>query len=286
VTAVNLRLIRDDGAVVYLNGTEVYRNNMPSGPINSSTFASTTIGGEDEDTWYSASINPALLVSGSNVIAVEIHQSVPDSSDIGFNFELKATISTDVTPPPSTNLPAPWSDADVGATGGAGSASLSGSTYTVTGAGADIWGKSDALHYAYQELDGDGSMIVRVASMEKRDLLAKAGIDFRTSLDPSATHAGLFVTPANGIKFIRRTSAGAASISTTSAISGPATPIWLKLSRSGGTISASRSSDGITWTLIGTQDLAIGQSIFVGLAVSSHQAGSPINAMFDNVTIG
>jgi regulation of enolase protein 1 (concanavalin A-like superfamily) len=155
----------------------------------------------------------------------------------------------------------------------------------VNGAGADIWGKADTLHYAYQQLNGDGSIVARVDSMNTKDLLAKAGIDLRTSLDPSATHAGLFVTPGNGIKFIRRTSAGAASISTTSAISGSAMPIWLKLSRSGGTISAFRSSDGITWTLIGTQDLSLGQSVFVGLAVSSHQAGSPINAMFVSVSL-
>ena len=85
---------RDDGAVVYLNGTEVYRNNMPAGTIASSTLASTTVGDVDESAWYSANVNPSLLVAGNNVIAVEIHQSVATSSDISFDFQLSATNET------------------------------------------------------------------------------------------------------------------------------------------------------------------------------------------------
>src|SRR5439155_3105557 len=55
VKSLDLRLIRDDGAIIYLNGTEVYRNNMPGGAVTSATQASTTIGGEDESTWDSGS---------------------------------------------------------------------------------------------------------------------------------------------------------------------------------------------------------------------------------------
>jgi hypothetical protein len=96
MTSLNLKLLRDDGAVVYLNGNEIYRNNMPSGTISSSTLASSTA--EDDNTYFTATINPALLVNGNNVIAVEIHQSVADSSDISFNFELSGTSSTSQTP--------------------------------------------------------------------------------------------------------------------------------------------------------------------------------------------
>lgn len=98
VTALNLNLVRDDGAVVYLNGTEVYRNNMPSGTISSSTLASTTVGDADESAWYTTNINPALLSNGNNVISVEIHQSAVDSSDISFDFQLSATLGQSVTP--------------------------------------------------------------------------------------------------------------------------------------------------------------------------------------------
>jgi hypothetical protein len=91
ITALNLSLVRDDGAVVYLNGTEIYRNNMPSGTIAYTTLASTTIGDADESAWYSANVNPAQLVAGNNVIAVEIHQCVATSSDISFDFQLSAS---------------------------------------------------------------------------------------------------------------------------------------------------------------------------------------------------
>ncbi|MBK5285608.1 MAG: metallophosphoesterase [Bacteroidia bacterium] len=81
-------LVRDDGAMVYLNGTEVYRSNMPAGTIAYNTFASTAISGTDESAWYSSNINTSLLVSGTNVIAVEMHQVNLTSSDISFNFRL------------------------------------------------------------------------------------------------------------------------------------------------------------------------------------------------------
>jgi fibronectin type 3 domain-containing protein/regulation of enolase protein 1 (concanavalin A-like superfamily) len=90
VTALALRLLRDDGAVVYLNGTEIYRSNMPTGTISSTTLASTAV---EDTTFYSSAVSPALLVTGTNVIAVEIHQADRTSSDISFDFELKATLS-------------------------------------------------------------------------------------------------------------------------------------------------------------------------------------------------
>src|SRR5439155_15124258 len=183
VKTLDLRLIRDDGAVVYLNGTEVYRNNMPGGGISSSTFASTTIGGDDESTWYSASVSPALLHAGSNVIAVEIHQSVPDSSDISFDFELKATIEqTQGGGGDDLGLPAGWSSGDIGTTGFAGSSTEQAGVFKVTGAGSDIWGTSDGFQFAYHQLAGDGQIVVRLASQESGDLLMKAGIDIRLSL--------------------------------------------------------------------------------------------------------
>jgi hypothetical protein len=83
-----LRLLRDDGAVVYLNGTEIFRSNMPGGPVGYRTLASAAI---DDTTLHLSSVNPALLISGQNVVAVEIHQANGTSSDISFDFELSAS---------------------------------------------------------------------------------------------------------------------------------------------------------------------------------------------------
>ncbi|HMJ91240.1 MAG TPA: Ig-like domain-containing protein [Candidatus Acidoferrum sp.] len=84
-----LRVLRDDGAVVYLNGAEIFRSNMPQGPITFQTLALTSVGGADESTaFYSASVDPTLLVNGRNVLAVEIHQNSVASADISFDLEL------------------------------------------------------------------------------------------------------------------------------------------------------------------------------------------------------
>ena len=91
IAKLNLRLLRDDGAVIYLNGTEVFRSNMPDGAIAFDTRASSAAGDEDESVaLHTAAINPALLQVGRNVLAVEVHQAAPDSSDLSFDLELNA----------------------------------------------------------------------------------------------------------------------------------------------------------------------------------------------------
>ncbi|MBI4582844.1 MAG: alkaline phosphatase [Planctomycetes bacterium] len=88
---LTLRLKRDDGAVVYLNGAEVRRDNMPSGTITFNTWASAAIGGADETTFFQSSVPATNLVAGANVIAVEVHQANGTSSDVSFDLELLAS---------------------------------------------------------------------------------------------------------------------------------------------------------------------------------------------------
>jgi hypothetical protein len=104
-----LRLVRDDGAVVYLNGTEVYRTNLPAGSITSSTLASSAIGGADESAWQQTTVSPSLLVAGTNVLAVEMHQSGGTSSDISFALELTAGGGVVLTRGPYLQLGTPSS---------------------------------------------------------------------------------------------------------------------------------------------------------------------------------
>ncbi|MCF6358600.1 MAG: right-handed parallel beta-helix repeat-containing protein, partial [Draconibacterium sp.] len=99
---LKIRLKCDDGAVVYLNGTEVVRENLPSGEIGRKTKALSAVGGlaEDDFTTYLADKN--LLKEGKNSIAVEIHQYSGTSSDISFDLELSA-ISVNLNELFSTN---------------------------------------------------------------------------------------------------------------------------------------------------------------------------------------
>lgn len=75
-TALNLRLLRDDGAVVYLNGKEILRSNMPNGTIIFSTAPEQIIGPVDGDRYLTATVPLAAgdLLAGNNVFAVEVHQ--------------------------------------------------------------------------------------------------------------------------------------------------------------------------------------------------------------------
>jgi hypothetical protein len=92
VTNLVVNIQRDDGAIVYLNGTGIFTNNMPAGAVNYLTFAASVVGGADETTFYSQTVNAALLVGGNNVLAAEIHQANTNSSDLVFDFELTGAL--------------------------------------------------------------------------------------------------------------------------------------------------------------------------------------------------
>ena len=113
VTALSAQLLRDDGAVVFLNGQEVWRDNMPVGDYTYLTFASSTVGGADESTFFSRDLDATLLRTGTNTLAVEVHQSAVTSSDISFDFSLTAKViatnqapTVDAGPDQSIALPA------------------------------------------------------------------------------------------------------------------------------------------------------------------------------------
>jgi hypothetical protein len=81
------RLRRDDGAVVYLNGHEMYRENMPAGAVQSSTTALADITSE-ESTFFKRLFLPTGLLIGTNIVAVEVHQFRTNSTDLSFDLEL------------------------------------------------------------------------------------------------------------------------------------------------------------------------------------------------------
>ncbi|NNM26416.1 MAG: metallophosphoesterase family protein, partial [Phycisphaerales bacterium] len=85
---LRLRVLRDDGIVIYLNGQEVHRANLPGSTITYLTPASGTVSGSSEDLFFEDTANAALLKAGTNVLAAEIHQRSGTSSDISFDFEL------------------------------------------------------------------------------------------------------------------------------------------------------------------------------------------------------
>ncbi len=98
LTSLRLRTIVADGAVFYLNGTEVLRWNMPVGSVNSSTLAVTNV---PNPNWLGPFDLPnTALVSGTNVLAVELHSAAGGTSNVLFGAELALTTTNLLVPPP------------------------------------------------------------------------------------------------------------------------------------------------------------------------------------------
>lgn len=186
-------------------------------------------------------------------------------------------------------LPPSWNSADVGAVG-AGGQTLFGTlygapTFTVTGSGGDIWGTTDAFHFAHVPISGNFEITALVHGVQHVDDWSKAGLMIRESLAAGARHASLFATPVNGLAFQRRREAGGATVHT----GGPdeAIRVELRLRREGDVVTAwSRRFPNTTWTEIGTDTLSgLADSVYVGLAVTSHRAGTTATATFSNVLV-
>jgi phosphodiesterase/alkaline phosphatase D-like protein len=116
VALLTANVLRDDGVVIYLNGVEAGRSNMPDGPVDYLTNASSIVSGADETTYFPVTLDPGLLVNGVNVIAVELHQRDNTSSDLGFDLELiSQTVDGNQAPTVTLTSPANGSFHAVGA---------------------------------------------------------------------------------------------------------------------------------------------------------------------------
>jgi regulation of enolase protein 1 (concanavalin A-like superfamily) len=180
-----------------------------------------------------------------------------------------------------------FSDADVGEPGAPGAASYDATSgqWTVRGGGSDIWNSADQFNFASQNLSGDGSVVARVIAVQDTDPWAKAGVMIRDGSGPAAAFADVVVTPGNGVAFHWRTSAGA-SATGDAPVTGLSAPVWVKLTRSGDTFTASYSADGATWTQIGgPQTIALSGAARAGLAVTAHNTGLLNTATFSNVSV-
>jgi hypothetical protein len=167
-------------------------------------------------------------------------------------------------------------------------------TYTMTGTGADIWDIGpgageyhDEFNFAYKMLTGPGSIVAKVESVQNTNAWAKAGVMIRETLDGGSKHAFAAVTPANGVAFQGRINPGGASFNTNQ--TGFTAPYWVKLERdAAGNFAAYHSANGSTWQLIQqgpATNIPMTSNVYVGLAITSHDAALRCEAVFSNVTI-
>ena len=162
-------------------------------------------------------------------------------------------------------------------------------TYNMTGSGGDIWAvngvEADEFHFAYKMLTGAGSMVAKVESIENTNTWAKVGVMIRETLNPDSAHAMAVVTPNQGVAFQRRPATGDVSIGDT--VTGIAAPHWVKIERTiSGLFTASHSTNGTTWQTLGIpQSIQMSANVYIGVALTSHDAALTCEAVLSNVTI-
>ncbi|MFB0525287.1 MAG: LamG domain-containing protein [Phycisphaerae bacterium] len=159
-------------------------------------------------------------------------------------------------------------------------------TYTVKSTGVDIWGNADEFHFAYKEVSsGACSIVAKVESIENANEWSKAGIMIRDSLEPGSTNVALFITPTfdYGVRYqFRNTTDG-----TTDREFDPnfVAPYWFRLERtSGGLVRAYHGPDGVQWTQFTLRAVSMTMPIYIGLAVTSHDAALTAEGVFSNVS--
>lgn len=197
--------------------------------------------------------------------------------DSSYSNEVSATTPAPGAPPP------PWVSGDIGSVGIAGSATYVNGSFTVKGAGADIWDASDAFRFVYQPLNGNGEIVARVVSIQNTNAWAKAGVMIRESTAANAKNAFMAVTPGNGLTFQRRLASGGSSTYTGG---GAATaPYWVRLVRTANTITGYASNNGSSWTQVGTDTVSMNATVQIGIAVTAHTTSATCSAVIDNVSV-
>jgi regulation of enolase protein 1 (concanavalin A-like superfamily) len=173
---------------------------------------------------------------------------------------------------------------DIGGPAIAGSVQYSSGTYTIRGAGVDIWETSDQFHFVYRPVTGDVVITARVASLQAIDPWSKAGVMIRETLTAGSRHAFAHPSSANGDRLTRRLNTSDVSSSTAAAIGGPP-PAWVRLIRRGNLFEMYRSTDGVAWSAYDSIQIAMAPTVYVGLAVTSHNASIATTAVFDNLSV-
>ncbi len=156
-------------------------------------------------------------------------------------------------------------------------------TYTMTGSGIDIWDNSDQFHFAFKEANGTVKIIAKVESVQNTQEFAKAGVMIRDSLDADSANIAVFITPENGVRFQYRNTADGST--DRQFVEGITAPQWVRLERTlGGLVRAYYSTDGTTWERFSLVQVTMTMPVYVGLAVTSHDAELTCEAVFSNVS--
>ena len=236
-----------------------------------------------------ASFSPNPTTSGSTLTLTAGSSATTGTASVtitGVSGSLSHSTPLSLTVKVVPTLPSVWADGDIGAPSVAGSASYGNNVFTVSGAGTQIYGTTDAFHFVYQALSGDGSIVARVVSQQGASGYGSAGVMLRETLSATASNAKTSYWPAyHGIYFDARTTTGGNTVEPGSLAA--TLPYWVKVTRSGNVFTSYASLDGVNWTQLGaSQSIPMASTIYAGLAVNSGSSSTAATVTFDNVSVG
>ncbi len=230
---------------------------------------------------------PSITASGVSVLTITVPPNVPAG---GYPFVITAAGGSAVHSQIATLnvgaggiiLPLNWTSSAIGSTNTQNSAAYANGVFTLSAQSGDIWSGSDSFEFAYQPLLGDGSIIARIATRSMSPAKAVAGIMLREGIMP--TSLSVVVGLYNGNVYrVWRPTAGATSTATTGPVA--TAPYWVKLVRSGTSVTTSYSTNGVDWTQLGNPVTVSSSLLYAGLALSGYDNVTLASATFDNVTV-
>jgi len=194
-----------------------------------------------------------------------------------------------------------WSAAQAWTTGGVNTLELyvrgdappfletSPGTILMNGTGTDVWNNADQFRFVYKQLSGNGSIVARVDSVTLANEWSKAGVMIRETLAVGSAHAFVAATPTptHGISYQRRLVTDDVSTSTDVNVAPITLPYWVKVTRTANAFAAQYSTNGTTWvdiTVTPALTFTMANSVYIGLAVTSHDAALVSGAKFSNVS--
>ena len=181
-------------------------------------------------------------------------------------------------------LPLPWTNGDIGTGKLAGSVTTSAGTFTQAGSGT-VGGTSDKLHFTYQTLTGDGEIIARISNLQNTGTSSRVGVMIRDTLAANSKSIFMGMSDTGTYRWIRRTTTGG-STTTTASSTGTVPNTWVRLVRAGTTITAYKSTNGTSWTSVGsTKNTTFASTCYIGLAVASGSTTTLNTSQFSNVTV-
>ncbi|MFD0894986.1 heparin lyase I family protein [Luteolibacter ambystomatis] len=183
---------------------------------------------------------------------------------------------------PSLVLPPGWSGKDIGSPTLGGFGRESSGTYILSGSGSGLDSTSDGFFFASQTLSGDGEIKARLVNMGTNGN-PLAGVMVR---ETSATGSKYYFCGRNtaGTMHSKWRGSTGGSVSTT-VVGTDATPVWVRITRVGDTLTAYKSTNGTTWSTISTHTVAMAGEISIGLVSTSRNANVTAEATFDNVSV-